>query len=74
MIPRDKQLHFLAGLSLALIVGSLFGPAMGLGAAVVAGVAKELYDMTTGRGTPEWADLWFTLAGGLLGSLIIYGI
>lgn len=70
MIARDKQLHFIAGFALALVCGALFGPLIGLGAAVVFGVGKELYDLT-GRGTPEMADLWFTIAGGAVGAIIL---
>lgn len=41
----------------------------GLGMAILAGVGKEIYD-STGRGTPETRDAWFTAAGGAFVSLI----
>jgi hypothetical protein len=41
--------------------------ASGLGAAVLAGVVKELLDLG-GWGRPEWLDLAATLAGGLAAS------
>ena len=41
---------------------------MGLVAAVLAGVAKEWYDMVSGRGTPELPDFAATVVGGLVGA------
>jgi len=70
MLQRDKQLHFIAGITISLVRGMLFGPLLGLGAAVVTGSSKELYDLS-GRGNPEWADLWFTIGGGIVGALIV---
>ncbi len=70
MIAKDKQSHFIIGLIIALMFGHLFGVWIGLGVAAAAGIGKELRDMT-GHGTPEWADLWFTIAGGVAGALIL---
>ena len=70
VIPRNKKHHFIAGLSLALVLGFAVTPLVGFIAASAYGVGKELYDMT-GRGTPEWMDLWYTVAGGTAGSGIV---
>ena len=43
----------------------------GLGAALAAGAAKELLDMT-GFGNPEWSDLLATAAGGLAVSAVVF--
>lgn len=71
-IPRDKKLHFIAGLALALVISFAITPLVGFIAASACGVGKELYDMT-GRGTPEWMDLWYTVAGGTVGAGFVYG-
>lgn len=41
----DKLVHFLCGLVIALVVGLFTAPYIGLIAAVLAGVAKEIYDI-----------------------------
>jgi len=61
---HDKRLHFAAGIAIGMtvIVIPWYGALLLVAAA---GAGKELYDMT-GRGTPEWDDLWWTLGGGCL--------
>jgi len=66
----DKQLHFLGGIILALVFGLFLGIWAGLAAAVIAGLAKEAYD-SLGFGTPDRWDAIATIAGGLLGFLLI---
>ena len=66
---RDKLYHLAAGAVIALAVGLLLTPLLGLGAALVAGVAKEAYD-ATGRGTVEALDAVATVVGGA----VIYGV
>ena len=41
MIPKDKKLHFLAGLIIALLGGVIIGPITGIGFAIAAGIVKE---------------------------------
>jgi putative lipoprotein len=72
---RDKALHFSAS---ALIAGGAYAagalvldgrPARALvasGAALSAGAAKELYDMT-GRGQPSWRDFTWDVIGTAVG-------
>ena len=64
--PKDKQLHLLAGFLIAL-VSLLLGttPLTALGLVILLGIGKELYDLI-GRGTPEVADIVYTVLGGLL--------
>jgi uncharacterized membrane protein len=65
-IPKDKQLHFIAGFAIAAISLAIGIPALlTLFVVVLAGVGKELYDLT-GRGTPELADIGYTILGGLV--------
>jgi hypothetical protein len=47
--------------------------AAGLGAAILAGVVKELLDLG-GFGHPEWLDLAATVAGGLLASAGVFAV
>jgi len=63
----DKQAHFLAGLAIMLGVSLFGGWVLGLAAAVVAGIGKEVYDMT-GRGTPDYMDAIATSLGGVAGA------
>ncbi len=62
----DYLKHLVAGYLIALLCGALFGPFIGLTAAVLAGAAKELiWDILLKRGAPEWLDFILTAAGGL---------
>ena len=64
MIPIDKQAHFYSGAALCFAVGILTTPFYGFLAAVAAGVAKEVWDMS-GRGTPDALDMLSTMLGGV---------
>ena len=66
----DKLVHFLCGLVIALAVGLFTAPYIGLIAAVLAGVAKEIYDIK--RTKFNILDFVYTAFGGCLGTLIIY--
>lgn len=66
----DKLVHFLCGLVIALVVGLFTDPYIGLTAAVLAGVAKEIYDIR--RTKFNILDFVYTAFGGLLGTLILY--
>lgn len=78
-MQADKVLHFCAGaiiMALAFIVGTLVGAGpvltslVGMFATVGAAGAKEWYD-GLGFGTPDTADFWVTVAGGIVAGLII---
>ena len=56
MLPRDKLLHFAAGLGLALVAGWLVSPWYGLLVAMTAGALKELHDHFDPLG--HSADFW----------------
>lgn len=62
-MKKDKLLHFIAGVIIALLFSTVH-PVAGLVVAILAGVAKELYDKAKG-GLFDWKDLVFTVAGGL---------
>jgi len=71
-MPKDKKLHIYAGLSLALTVGLLLCPFLGLVTAVVIGAGKEIiWDYLLKKGTPEWWDFIVTVLGGTLGYTIL---
>ena len=69
MIAYDKRMHFLGGALLGLT--SIVFPGLGIALACVAGVGKEIYDKVSGKGTPEGADIVYTVAGGLLIELLL---
>lgn len=66
-LPHDKALHLIGGV-LLFAVGNLFlGWQLGLGLAVFVGLAKELWDWYSKKGTPDLMDFVATAAGGVLG-------
>jgi hypothetical protein len=69
-IRLDLQAHFWAGLAICLAASLFLGSIVGLTVAIIAGIAKELYDMT-GRGTPDVMDAVATIVGGLVGFMLI---
>jgi hypothetical protein len=68
MLPKDKQLHALAGLAIALPVSAVGHPGLALGMAVAAGVGKEIYDYYHPLDhTADLMDALATIGGGVLG-------
>lgn len=62
-IPADKKKHLIAGFFVCAIVSMFFGYIVGIIAALVIGAGKEAYDYLTKKGTVEFADLGYTVAG-----------
>lgn len=70
-IPKDKLLHFIAGILSTAIVAKLpFMEYFGFVGAIVAGIAKEVRDKIT-YGGYDWKDLAATIAGGVIMQLFI---
>ena len=70
-IPKDKLLHFLAGLICATFVYLItLNLTLAIGASVILGIAKEVYD-SRGHGTVEMLDVVATIVGGAVGAVII---
>ena len=65
-MAQDKKLHFIAGLGIAIIFGWQY-PLIGLGAGIIAGVAKEVYDYLD-YGLYDKQDMLYTWAGAVLGA------
>ena len=73
MFARDKKKHFWAGLALAIIAGVFLCPLIGLATAAVVGALKEIiWDWLLKKGTPELLDFVATVAGGVLGAVILH--
>lgn len=62
-LPADKANHFVYG-SLVALVGLLFGVLPAAVMVLVAAFGKEIFDLATGRGTPDGFDALATVAGG----------
>ena len=62
-IQQDKKKHFVAGFATTTVVSLLLGYIVGALASVIAGVAKEVYDKVSGKGTPELLDVVATVTG-----------
>ena len=68
---NDKMKHLLAGIAISLLFGWLAHDVLaGFTVALVAGVAKELYDYY-GNGTSELNDIIATAQGGAIGLIIL---
>ncbi len=66
-LPHDKALHIIVGV-LAYMAFHFVSPVVGLAAAAVAAVGKEIYDyMNRDRHTPDLWDAVATMAGGIAG-------
>lgn len=68
IMPYDKKLHLICGLLISLLVG-LCNPLYGLYAGVVAGVAKEVYDIFD-YGLFDKYDMYYTWAGAVIGACL----
>ena len=72
-VPKDKAMHFCAGLALSILAGLLYTPFWGLATAAVVGALKEIiWDWLLKKGTPELLDFVATVAGGVLGAVILH--
>ena len=67
---NDKGLHMIAGLIISLVIGWMYVPMIGLAVAIVAGIAKELWDYM-GHGTSDFGDALATTEGGLIGVFLL---
>lgn len=69
---KDKMYHIAANFIMVLFIGTLFGPAIGLGVSLIASLGKEIYDEYRTEGTGwDWADLLADIIGMTIGLLII---
>jgi len=74
-MPKDKKLHLLAGLALSILAGLSFCPLIGLATVAVVGALKEIiWDWLLKKGTPELLDFVATVAGGVLGAVILHAV
>ena len=72
-MPKDKQKHLLAGLALSILAGLFVYPLIGLATAAVVGALKEIiWDWLLKKGTPELLDFVATVAGGVLGAVVLH--
>lgn len=74
-IPRDKQLHFAGGFTIAMVVGLLGHPWGGALLAAVVGALKEAWDaFHPETHCAEWADFFATALGGLVGAALVWSL
>jgi hypothetical protein len=64
-VEMDKTLHFIAGAAVFFIAALLLPPIYALICAGLAGIGKELWDIGRTGHTSEWADIRWTLVGGV---------
>ena len=78
-IPQDKKAHLLCGTLIGTTVSSVTINIKPLpsfiyvvGSSALIGGGKELvYDKWMGKGTPEWADLGYTVLGSITGYVAV---
>ena len=66
-IQKDKKLHLIAGFLIGSLFCFFFGAKISIGAAIIAGVGKEIYD-SFGFGTVDTWDAVATIVGGVVGA------
>ena len=72
IFKQDKLKHLLAGIGISLVFGVQFSPLIGLITAAIVGALKEIiWDWLLKKGTPEFLDFVATVAGGVLGAVIL---
>lgn len=67
----DKYWHFIAGLVIAALFNIAFGLEVCILPVIVAGFAKEAYDLVTDYRW-DWWDLAATILGGLVVQVFVY--
>ena len=73
IFKQDKLKHLLAGIGISLVFGVQFSPLIGLITAAIVGALKEIiWDWLLKKGTPELLDFVATVAGGVLGAVILH--
>lgn len=65
MVAHDKLMHYLVGSVIALVSVVVIG-VWALLLVLIAAIGKELYDKVSGKGTPEWMDVVWTMYGGVV--------
>lgn len=75
-VRTDGLLHIETSLILMMVCGVYFSWFVSAEIVAVIGLAKEIYDLVSGKGTPEAHDLWCDLIGIALGAglLLFYAI
>ena len=68
---KDKQKHFVVGFVISIILGILTNYYIGLIVSIIIGALKELYDLVTKKGTPDYMDFIVTSYGATFAMLIV---
>ena len=72
-MQKDKLKHAIAGVALSILAGLFAYPMFGLLIAAAVGALKEIiWDWLLKKGTPELLDFVATVAGGVLGAVILH--
>lgn len=67
ILEKDKANHTIYGMVIFAIVYFLFSWQIAIGTVCFFALAKETYDNVSGKGTPDFMDFVYTIAGGLIG-------
>lgn len=72
LVQKDKIYHIAANFIIVLFLGVLFNPAVGLGAALIVSLVKEIYKEYKVDGSGwDWEDLFADIIGMILGLFIV---
>ena len=65
-LPQDKANHFIYGAVICLILSFAIPAFYAMLVAVCVGIAKEIYDKVSQKGTPDLMDALVTALGAIL--------
>lgn len=68
-IGKDKWMHFGVSAFLAFLFALLLPSYIAITITIVIGIAKEVYDKVTCKGSAEWQDLLADVLGSVVGAL-----
>ena len=69
LLTEDKLKHVVVSAVIATVMSLFFPSWVAAGITFAIGVGKEVYDMVSGKGCSEWADLLADVVGILIGIL-----
>jgi hypothetical protein len=61
----DKLYHFTAGVIIYIFSSIILNNWLSMIPVIIIGAGKELYDLYSGKGTPDWWDFIWTIIGGI---------
>ncbi|MDO7788266.1 hypothetical protein [Desulforamulus aquiferis] len=74
MFKKDKLLHIFISFLLFMTLIHFLHPHIAALLTLALGIAKEIYDQLSGKGTPEYKDILANFLGILAGYIVFYSV